>query len=161
MVLSSRSAWRQQPDPPDRELGVNDALSTSLQFTDLSGVFGDDIRVRADSVVSSSAARSAIPLRIRWRPLASAAAASLAALCVVLFTDPAERTVSIQDAERAALEVQADRLRARAKELLSEPSVSEDQAELSSQLDQLASQLEEAPGLNAGLSRFGTGAQRG
>ena len=113
----------------DRELGVNDALSTSLQFADLGGVFGDEIRVRADSVAGSHTAQSAVPLRISRGPLAAVAAASLAALCVMLLTDPAERTISVQEAEMAALEVEADRLRARSGELLGNASASEDQAE--------------------------------
>ena len=136
----------------DRGLATNDALSTSLQFSGLAGVFGDEIRARADLAARRSDARAAVPLRVRWRPWAAAAAAAMAALCVAYFTTPATQTASTRDIERAGLAAEADGLRARAEELSGSPFASADQATLAEQLEQLAAQLEQAVDLDTGLA---------
>ena len=136
----------------DRGLATNDALSTSLQFSGLAGVFGDEIRARADLAARRSDARTAVPLRVRWRPWAAAAAATMAALCVAYFTSPVTQTASTRHIERAGLAAEADGLRARAEELAGSPLASPDQATLAEQLEQLAAQLEQAVDLDTGLT---------
>ena len=136
----------------DRGLATNDALSTLLQFSGLAGVFGDEIRARGDLAARRSDARTAVPLRVRWRPWAVAAAATVAALCVAYFTSPATQTASTRHIERAGLAAEADELRARAEELAGSPLASPDQATLAEQLEQLAAQLEQAVDLETGLA---------
>ena len=136
----------------DRGLATNDALSTSLQFSGLVGVFGDEIQARADLAARRGDVRAAVPLRIRWRPWAAAAAATMAALCVAYFTSPATQTASTGDIERAGLAAEADALRTRAEELSGNPLASPDQATLAEQLEQLAAQLERAVDLDTGLA---------
>ena len=136
----------------DRALATNDALSTSLQFAGLAGAFGDGIRARADAAARRGDVRVAIPMRVRWRPPLAVAAASLAAVGVALFIDPASQVVSPRDIERAALAEEAEGLRARAEELAGNPLASPDQAALAEQLQQLVEQLEQATDLDAGLA---------
>ena len=136
----------------DRALATNDALSTSLQFAGLADVFGDGIRTRAGAAARRGDAGVAIPMRVRWRPLLAVVAASLAAVGVALFIDPASRAVSSRDIERAALAEEAEGLRARAEELAGSSLASSDQAAQAEQLQQLVEELEQATDLEAGLA---------
>ena len=136
----------------DRGLATGDALSTSVQFVDMPGVFGEAIRAQASAAARRGDARTAIPFTVDWRPFTAAAAVALTALCIVVLTDPAEHAPGRRDVERDALASEAAGLRAHADELARDPFTSPEQDTLASFVEQLAAQLDRAADLGTGLA---------
>ena len=136
----------------DRGLATDDALSTSLQFVGMSGVFGEAIRARANDAARRGDARTAVPFTADWRLLVAAAVMALTALGLALFTDPATRTADRRDEEHAALTSEAAGLRAHAEALADDPVTSPDRDALAALVEQLATELDRTANLGSGLA---------